>query len=394
MVGSVQADSEQDVIGQLRQLQYTPVKITRGGMAGVKRVKVFKPVTVAVRPVKIGDLLAFCVNISNMLSAGITLMGALNVISGQLENPYLGDVVRRIAQMVSEGITFSDGLEKFPRIFSRFFINMVRVGEISGTMDSVLKTLAVFLEKQDELRRKIQGALIYPMILIVAGGAVILLIVTFVLPQFVVIFEKSGVPLPLPTKILYGLGMWIRHYWLMAIVGLGAFFVLIKNVFEVPKVRALWQRFILKVPLFGPLMCKILVARFSRTLGALLNAGVPVLSALTILKDVIENSLFSSIVQEVRDSAEKGEGLSGPLKRHKEFPADVVYMLSVGEETGRIGPMLNKAADFYENKVEYAIKGLLVYIEPAFICILGACVGVILASVLLPMFDMIKTIQR
>ncbi|MBF0122356.1 MAG: type II secretion system F family protein [Candidatus Omnitrophica bacterium] len=388
------AESEQDVIGQLRQLQCTPVKIDRGGSTKVKIEKVVKTPQIAVRPVKTEDLLALCINLSSMISAGITLMGALNVISGQLENPYLGEVVRRVARMVSEGSSLSSALENFPRVFSKFFINMVRVGEISGTMDDVLKTLAVFLEKQDDLRQKIHGALIYPMILIVAGVGVILLIITFVMPQFVKIFEKAGIVLPLPTRMLNGVGVWLRHYWLFFIGGLVALFFLVRYLFEIPKVRDKWQRFILRVPVFGRLGCNVLVARFTRTMGALLNAGVPLLQALTILKEVIDNSLFSEIVQEVRDSAEKGEGLSGPLKKHKEFPADVVYMLSVGEETGKIGPMLNKAADFYENKVEYAIKGLLVYIEPAFISILGVCVGGILASVLLPMFDMIKTIHR
>ena len=392
MTGSVQADSEQDVVGQLRRMQYTPVKISRGGKPKV--VKAPKVPVVVVRPVKLGDLLAFCINLSSLVSAGITLMGALNVVSGQLENPYFADVIRRVAKTISEGGTFSDALSTFPKVFSKFFINMVRVGEISGTMEDVLKKLAVFLEKQDELKRKVKGALIYPMILIVAGVGVILLIITFVMPQFVMIFEKSGIPLPLPTRMLYGLGVWIKQYWWAAILGLGVLFFLIKKIFEIPKVSDLWQRFILRLPLFGPLTCKVLVARFSRTLGTLLNSGVPLLQALTILKEVIGNSFFAGIIQEVRDSAEKGEGLSGPLKKHKEFPQDVVYMLSVGEESGKIGPMMDKAADFYENKVEYAIKGLLVYIEPAFICILGACVGVILASVLLPMFDMIKTIQR
>ncbi len=375
-------------------MQYTPVSVARGVVAKPKAVKPTKEPTVAVRPVKLGDLLAFCINLSALVSSGITLMGALNVISGQLENPYFSYVVRRIGILLSEGSTFSSALEKFPRVFSKFFINMVRVGEISGTMNDVLMTLALFLEKQDELRRKIQGALAYPMILIVAGIGVILLIVTFVMPQFVSIFEKSGVPLPLPTKMLYGLGMWIKAYWFAGIVGVGALGFIIKNIFQIPRVSRLWQRFILKTPVFGQLICRVLVARFCRTLSALLNAGVPLLQALSILQEVIENSVFADIVAQVRESAEKGEGLSGPLKKHKEFPADVVYMLSVGEESGKIGPMLSKAANFYENKVEYSIKGLLVYIEPAFICILGACVGVILASVLLPMFDMMKTIQR
>ncbi|MEI6438472.1 MAG: type II secretion system F family protein [Candidatus Omnitrophota bacterium] len=382
------------MIGQLRGLDYTPIKIVQVPFAKVRTVKAPVQKKVAERPVKVVDLLALCINLSSMVDAGITVVAALRVISGQLTNPYLGDVIRQTAQMVSEGSTLSDALEKFPRVFSRFFINMVRVGEISGTMDNVLKTLAVFLEKQDDLNRKVQGAMIYPTILIVAGVGVIVLIITFVMPQFVSVFKRSGVPLPLPTQILYEFGMWMRHYWLALVGGLIVLYNGFIQIFRLPKVRRVWERVILRLPVVGPLTCQVLVARFSRTLSSLLMAGVPLLRALTILKDVIDNSHFAVIIGEIMDSAERGEGVSGPLKKHREFPADMVYMLSVGEETGKIGPMLSKAADFYENKVEYSIKGLLLYIEPVFISVLGACVGVILASVLLPMFDMIKTIQR
>ncbi len=394
VTGVIEAVSEQDVLLKLRGMQYTPVKIMLGGMYKAKVASAPKDPSVAPKAIKIQDMVLFCVNLSSMTGAGIPLIGAINVVADQLTNPYLGYVVHKVGKSVSEGSSFSESLEKFPKVFSKFFINMVRAGEISGTMNNVLKTMAVYMEQQENMRQKVRAALIYPIILMVAGAGVITLILTFVMPQFVMIFERSGVPLPLPTRILYGMGMGVRQFWWLILLGGSGVLFGIKKSLEIPVTRAVWDRIFIKMPLIGSLTCHVMVARFARTLGFLVNAGVPLLRALAIVKEVIDHSVFSNIVQEVANSAEKGEGLNRPLMKHAEFPKDVVYMISVGEESGQLAPMLNKAADFYENKVEFEIRGLLVYIEPIFISVLGAVVGVILASVLLPMFDMIKTIQH
>lgn len=393
--GIIKAVSEDDVIKELRQKQYKPVKITEGGNFKFRWAEARKSSSLAApRPVKNSDMVMFCYNLSSLVSAGIPLMGAINVVADQLTNPYLRSVIHGVANTVSEGSTFSDSLEKYPKIFSKFFVNMVRAGEISGTINNVIKTMAVYLEQQEMLKQKIKGALVYPMILIVAGVGVVMLILTFVMPQFVSIFNKAGVPLPLPTIMLYNLGMGVRQFWWLILLVMGGLFFGVKKSFDFPVVRSWWDRVFLKLPVIGPLIGDVMVARFTRTLGFLINAGIPLLKALTMVKEVVRHSVFSVIVQDVAVSAEKGEGLSVPLMKHKEFPKDVVYMISVGEKSGQLASMLNKASDFYENKVEFGIKGVLVYIEPVFICILGVVVGGVLASVLLPMFDMVKTIQQ
>ncbi|MBF0331030.1 MAG: type II secretion system F family protein [Candidatus Omnitrophica bacterium] len=392
VTGTLDAKSKHDAVNKLRQIRIAPIEITKTVVKVA--VSVDAPKTTKTSMVKVSELTVFCVNLSSMLSAGITLAGALMVISDQLNNSYFREVVRKMRRDLSEGSSFSDTLAKFPDVFSKFFVNLVRVGELTGTMDGVLKTLATNLERQEDLSQKFRGAMIYPAILMVAGTAVILLIITFVLPQFVTIFKKANVPLPFFTKLFYELSMFIRKYWFFLITGIGGTVFLVRKFLSTKFGKDFWQTTILKLPLFGPLVCSVMVARFCRTLAVMLNAGVPILQALNILKEVLDNVVFAKIVEDVYNNAERGEGLHKALEGRPEFPKDVMYMISVGEKTGNVGMMLNKAADFYESKVEYMIKGLMVYIEPVFICVLGACVGCILASVLLPMFDMVKTIQQ
>jgi type II secretory pathway component PulF len=350
--------------------------------------------SVPFKKVSIRDLVVFTTNLASMVNAGIPLLGALRSIAGQLSNPYLSDVVRRVSKMVSEGSSLSDAMEKFPHVFSRFYSKMVLVGETSGTLDTVLETLGAHLEIQESLRQKIQGALVYPSILITVGSGVVMIILTLVIPRFVEIFSRAGVPLPLTTRLMYSIGMAIQHYWWLFLLLIGGTVTSTAIALQTRLGRDLWDRFILKLPLLGSLIAEILVVRFCRTLGALLSSGVPIRQGLDILKDVIDNAVFSQIVGEVLISVEKGEGVHRPLMKHAEFPKDVVYMISVGEESGKLSMMLNKVANFYENKVEFTTKNLLVFIEPAFIILLGGIVGVMMSSVLLPMFDMVKTIQR
>jgi type IV pilus assembly protein PilC len=392
--GTLEAVSEQEVMKQLGQRQLFPVNIKQASKQQAAVSETPKTAEVKSGRVDVRDIMVFCINLSNMVGAGIPLLGALNVIGKQMNNPYLGSVVINVSRSVSEGSAFSEALGKYPDVFSRLFVNMVRLGETSGTMEKVLKTLAIYMEQQENLRQKIHGALIYPALLMVAGTGVIGLILTFVMPKFVGIFQKSGVELPAATQIMYVTGTWLQHFWFIPLGGLIGITVLVKKTLRTKAGRNIFDRVLLKMPLFGPLTAEILVARFCRTLGTLMEHGVPMLRSLDILEEVIDNAVFAEIVQAVHTSAEKGEGLHKPLMQREEFPKDVVYMISVGEESGKLAVMLHKIADFYENKVEFSVKGLLVYIEPAFISVMGVIVGVMLSSVILPMFDLVKTIQK
>lgn len=396
--GDLTASSEQEVIAQLRQMKYTPVKVSQGVAAKSKETSAkagsLKEGLGGGPKVTVRDMAVFCTNLSSMTSAGIPLLGALNMVSDQLTNVKLSKAVRHISQMVSDGSSFSESLSAYPKIFSNFFINMVRAAEMSGTLDRVLRDLADYMEKQDQLRQTIRGMMIYPMVLVVACVGVILLIITFVMPQFVQIFTKAEVPLPAPTKFFYELGLFVKQYPMYYLPVIAAVVFGLRKFFKTKQGISFIDHTIFKLPLIGPLVNKLLVARFCRTLATMLTTGVPMLQSLKIVKDVVENEVFAGIVQQVYESVEQGEGIYKALMTRSEIPKDVTYMISVGEKSGNIGVMLNKIADFYESKVSFEVKNLMVLIEPTFIVIMAVSVGGILASVILPMFDMVKTISR
>jgi len=393
--GDLTGESEREIISQLRQKGHTPVKI---GQSTVSKIKKANPLTFKLNfgssRVKVRDLTLFCTNLSSMTNAGIPLLNALNLTGDLLTNDKLAAATRKISQLVSDGSSFSDALAVFPNIFSNFFVNMIRTGEMSGTLDKALQEMSVYLEKEDNLRQTIKGMLIYPMVLLTACISVIILIVTFLMPKFVEIFTKAGVELPLPTRILYQTGLWIKAYPFYYIPALIGIIWGMKVFLRTNRGKDLYDRFLLKVPLIGPLVNISLVTRFCRTLATLMDTGVPMLIGLKILQQVLENVVYAGIVGEVYASVEKGEGIHTALINRPEIPKDVTYMISVGERSGNTGKMLNKIADFYENKIQFRVKELMVLIEPTFISIMGAVVGVIMASIILPMFDMIKTIKQ
>ncbi len=400
VTGILEATSEQEALFQLGKMQYTPISIVLNETAaasGKEQSKGFWDFSFSSfgteTKVSVKDVMAFCSNLSSMTSAGVPLLGAITTIAEQFQNPTMTKTLRKVAQLVSQGSSFSEALAIFPKVFSPFFVSMVKVGEMSGTLEETLNALSVYLEKQERLRQTVRGILIYPSILLVVGTAVVVLIVVFLMPKFVDIFTKAGVELPIPTKMLYALSLFLKMYWIWTVLTIAALVFGIRMSFMKEKTRALWDRLFIKLPLVGSLLIKVQVARFCRTLGIMVNSGVSILVALNMVRQVLSNVVFVEILKEVYDSVEKGEGIHKPLIPRKEIPKDVTYMISVGEQSGNIGQMLNKIADFYESKVEFEVKDLVTLIEPIFICILGAVVGVIMASMILPMFDMIKTIE-
>ena len=398
ITGHLAGASELEVIQQLRQMQYTPIKITQAVAskmkAGSNSFFQFKFGTRTSTKVSVRDMTVFCTNLSSMINAGVPLLGALNMVGEQLTNAHLASTVRKVSQLVSDGSSFSEALEAYPKVFSNFFINMIRAAEASGTIDEVLQKMTVYMEKQETLRQTVKGMMICPIVLVIVSILVVLLIITVVMPQFVQIFLKAGVPLPLPTKIMYHTGLWVKNYWLYCKPVISGVIWGGKAYFKTVKGKDFLDRFVLKLPVLGDLIKKSLVARFTRTLATMLNTGVPMLQGLAIVQKVVENNVFAEIVRDVYLSTEKGEGLYKALLKRKEIPKDVTYMVSVGEKAGNMGTMLNKVADFYESKVQFEVKELMVLIEPMFIMMLGVVVGGIMASMILPMFDMVKTIQR
>lgn len=387
--GVMDAPTKTELIDKLQNMGYMTTSVTDAG-AGMQIASVFD----RFKWISSGDLLIFYIQLSNMINAGITILMSLSTLAKQVENKAFKEAIDDVAKHVESGGTLSQGFATHPKIFSTLFINMIKAGEASGNLDKVLLRYADFYEKQADLKEKVKGALFYPVILMCAGLAVMLFIVTAVIPQFAEIYMKANIPLPVPTLIVYKLGMAIKHYWyLLILLAIGAVLG-IRYYFRTPKGALFIDTLKLRLPIIGPLYRKIVVARFARTLSTLLGSGVPILESLDITKDVAGNIVLERVIANVRKYVEKGERMSEPMKISGEFPQDVVQMVAVGEETGSIDAMLNKIADFYDMTVGYAVKKLTTIIEPVFLVILGCMVGFILASMLLPIFDMVKTLRR
>ncbi|MCX5749504.1 MAG: type II secretion system F family protein [Candidatus Saganbacteria bacterium] len=344
--------------------------------------------------VKIYDLVMFLVQLSNMLSAGMTLPAALTTLAEQTDNKKLKSAVAEISEDIKQGRTFSESLEKHKDIFSSVFVNMVAAGETSGNLDEILSRLAGFTEHEAELGQKISSAMMYPMILMITGIIVVCFVVTTVIPPFAKIFMDAGVPLPLPTLMLFNLNLIIRATWIYLIIAAAAGWTAVKFFSKDPAVKIKIDSIKLNMPLWGDLLRKVTIARLSRTLSALLSSGVPMIQALEITEKTIDIAPLAAVIRDVAAAVGKGQNLSEPLRASRQFPPMTVHMIAVGEETGTIETMLNKIGDFYDMASDYAIKKMTSLLEPMFLVIIAVLVGFIFASILLPIFQMVKTLKH
>jgi len=387
--GNMEAEGKAELIDKLHKMGYMPTRVAEA-KPGVKLAGLME----GLKRIRSDDMLMFYIQFSNMITSGITILMALSTLSKQVHNKTLARTLGEVSRQIEGGSTLSEALSSHPGIFTKLFISMVKAGEASGNLDAVLMRYAVFFEHQEDIKEKVKGALFYPIILLTFGVTVMLFIVTFVIPQFAQIYIKAGVRLPIPTLIVYKLGLLIKHGWYIVFAFIAAAAVLIRLYARSLKGALLIDTIKLRLPVVGDLYRKVAISRFTRTLGTLLGSGVPILQSLDITKDVVGNRILEQIISDARHYVEKGERLAEPLKVSNEFPPDVVQMISVGEETGNLDGMLNKIADFYDMTVNYAIKKLTTIIEPVFLLILGCMVGVIMASMLMPIFDMVKTLRH
>ena len=343
--------------------------------------------------VKNEDLILFNVQLANMIGAGLSLLTSLRTLTKQVENRKFREIIQDVYRSIEAGGTFSDALAKHPRVFSKLMIHMVHAGEVSGTLDTVLNRLAVFAEHQADLEEKIKGAMVYPIILVIVGFAVIMFLSIFLIPMFVDVFTKAGVKLPLPTQIVYLFSQMVRKFWYLMIVGFIGTAATLKWYFATPNGTFLFDKYLLKLPVIGLLARKIAIARFARTLATLTASGVPILESLEIVEKVVGNEIISRVIKRVREGVTEGSKIAEPLRISEEFPPDTIQMIAVGEESGSLDAMLTKIADFYDTNVSYSVKKLTTLIEPVFLILVGSAVGFLLASVFLPMFEMMKVVK-
>lgn len=387
--GQMEADGEAAVASRLRSQGLVPVQITKESGAGLKKEIVLIP-----EKVKLKDLAIFSRQFATMINSGLSLLRTLNILAEQTENKTLAKTITEIRDDVERGSSLSASMSKHEKVFNKLFVAMVRAGETGGQLDTVLNRVADNLEADYRLRQKVKSAMTYPVV--VAGIAVLLVTVMllFVVPTFAGMFEGLGGTLPLPTQILLTLSQAAK--WLvpllvvLSIVG----YIVYKRMRKASaEFRLRADRIKLKIPIFGDLFLKVAISRFTRTLGLLLRAGVPVLQALDIVADTTGNEVLTRATTDVKESVRSGESMAGPLARHPVFPPMVVQMISVGEDTGQIDEMLDKVSDFYDQEVESTTEALTSLIEPIMIAVLGGIVGSMIIALYMPMFaifDLIK----
>lgn len=338
--------------------------------------------------IKAQDILLFSRQFSVMVSAGLSLVKSLESLADQSDNRALRRVCLEIAANIRGGGRLSSALAKYPYIFDNFYLNMVRAGETSGKLDEILNYLADEQEKNYDLKSKIKGAMIYPAFILVAVVVIGALMMTFVMPKMLAVLMETGANLPLATKILIAVSNFLQHYWyivLMVVIGLVVFLRIITST---PLGRYIFDGFKLKTPVFGPLFRRIYLVRFSRSLATLVVGGVPIVSALKIVSDVVGNVIYQDLILRAVKAVEDGELIASAFSKSKEVPVMVSQMLTIGEQTGRLDAILDKLANFYAREIENLLSRLAVLIEPLVIIILGIGVGIIVAAVILPMYNL------
>jgi type IV pilus assembly protein PilC len=382
--GEIELPTRQEVVGYLRRQKLIPVKIEEKKSAGLS-------LSIGTG-IKTRDIVIFTRQFATMINAGLPLVQSLDILATQTENKAFAKVIQQVQRDVEAGNTLADALRNHPKVFSDLFVNMVAAGEVGGILDVILLRLATFLEKADALNRKIKGAMVYPAVItLVAIGAVATLLI-FVIPTFQQMFESAGVALPGPTQFVIGLSAFLQSYWLYILVGMGLVVFAVRSVYRTDNGRLSIDRLLLRAPIFGNLLRKTAVARFTRTLGTLVSSGVSILEGLEITARTAGNRVIHDAVMESRASIAGGETIAEPLKRSGVFPPMVVQMINVGEQTGGLDEMLTKIADFYDDEVDQAVEALLSAMEPIMIVFLGGIVGGMIVAMYLPIFDMISAV--
>jgi len=332
--------------------------------------------------------------LATLLGASLPLVPSLTALISQTTHPRLKKTLAQIKEDVNEGNSFASSISHYPAIFSNLYINMVRAGEASGTLDIVLEKLADFNESQQALRGKIKAALAYPIFMFLIGSIVLFFLTTFVVPKITGIFSEMHQTLPGITIFLISISGFLKSFWMAIVLIIIGSFIGLKYIFtKTLRGQYLWDKIKLKMPLFGSLTHKMAVARFSRTLGTLLESGVPMLTALSIVKNVVNNRLITDSIAEASRDVEEGQNLSATLSRNRLFPPIVTQMISAGEQSGTLEKMLYKIADSLENEVESNITMMTSMLEPVMILIMGLLVGFIVISILLPIFEMNQLIR-
>ncbi len=383
--GTIIADSKEAATAQLAN-------------QGIKVEKLSKSIEINIpgfkQKVTTKDLVVFIRQFATMIDAGLPLVQCLDILSTQQPNPTFKTILLKVKEDVESGATFADALAKHPSVFDRLFVNLVAAGEVGGILDTILQRLASYIEKSMALKKKVKGAMVYPASVCVVAVIVISIILVWVIPVFQQMFAGAGEELPTPTLIVIAMSDFVKQFWLVILVAGFIAMVILKTIYRSAKGRKFFDRLFLHMPIFGTLIKKVAVAKFTRTLGTLVSSGVPILEGLEVVAKTAGNVVIEEAVMKTRDSISEGRTIAEPLEETGVFPPMVVQMISVGEATGALDQMLNKIADFYDDEVDDAVGALTSAIEPLLMVGLGGSIGALIIAMYLPIFSMAGTIGK
>jgi type IV pilus assembly protein PilC len=382
--GVLAADSKDIALSSLRRQNIVVTGIRERG----KEISLTK----VGRRVPPKTLAIFTRQFSVMIDAGLPLVQCLEILANQQEHKSFQKILLQVRQDVEAGSTLADAMRRHPKAFNNLYVNMVAAGEAGGILDTILQRLSVYIEKAVKLSSQVKAALIYPVAVIVIAAIVVAVILLKVIPTFAALFTSLGAELPFPTRVVIAASNFLARYFIFFIIGIAAAIFGFRRYYATYRGRRVVDGIVLKIPVLGPIMRKISVARFCRTLATLTSSGVPILEALDITARTSGNAIIEDAIQDVRKSVEGGKTIVEPLRESGVFPNMVVQMIGVGEQTGALDQMLNKIGDFYEDEVDTAVAGLVKLLEPVMIFILGVIIGGIVIAMYLPMFTLINKI--
>ncbi|MFH0984586.1 MAG: type II secretion system F family protein [Candidatus Omnitrophota bacterium] len=395
--GFQDAQDVQDLVHQLKAQGYLVVRVEQTKKApsilSVQKGTTAKKAQGKSGNVKLDDLVIFSRQMATLVASGIPLIQALDILATQVDKAKFRMILQKMHGDVQSGKSFSEAMQLHQKIFSPLFIHMVRAGESSGKLEEILDRVAHYFEKSSALQKKVKSALMYPAAVSTMAFAITFFMLAFVIPQFATIFDGLGAKLPAPTQILINVSNFLAVHWWWILAVLGGFIFLFRRFVASPMGRLSWDSFTLRMPIFGPIILKVAVSKFARTLSTLVRSGVAIIAALEIVSKTSGNARIEKIITDLMGAVKRGESIAGPLERSDIFPSMVVRMIAIGEETGELEEMLTKIADFYDTQVDSAISGLTSLIEPVIIAFLGIVIGGIVIALFLPILTLTQAIK-
>ncbi len=385
--GEMDVASENAVRTNLTRMKITPVRVKKKPKDLLENVSFLQP------KVKQNDVILFCRQFSTMIDAGLPIIQCLDILHSQQENPTFKKMLKSIKENVESGSTLAEALKAYPKQFDDLFVNMVHAGEMGGILDTILRRLSSYMEKAANLKRKVKGAMTYPIVTLLIAVVVLAVILIFVIPVFEEMFADFGSELPVPTQIVVAMSDFAKANFLYVIVALVLFGFAFRRFYRTEKGRAVVDRTVLRLPVFGDLLRKVAVAKFTRTMGTMLASGVAILEALDIVGKTAGNKTIEDAIMKTRTGISEGRTMADPLTESGVFPSMVCQMISVGEATGALDAMLGKIADFYDEEVDQSVENLTALIEPFMLVFLGVTIGGLVVAMYLPIFKMAGAIS-